>query len=407
MIYSIVARLIPALLAVLCATASAETLAEARAAHRPTWRASAYEAAPAIPTPIGTSLALTKYKSPAGELAALLSKNPGDGKRHPAVLWAHGGFGGLSSYYWEPQPATNDQTPKALLDAGFVVMLPAWRGENDNPGRFEMFYGEVDDALAAIEHLRSLPYVDPDRVYMIGHSTGGTIALLTALSTDKLRAVFAFGGVLDMTLVASEWDEVPFDPADREAIRVRSAIHFLKQLKTPTWDIEGSRASNKDRLDAQQIAKEGGLPLNTCIIAGGNHFDILRPSTQLIAKKLMADTGPTCNITLSTDELAAEFGRVHAERLAKLKNAPVIQLTPAAQALLRKVVAQNRMDPKKVWLDVTNGLDLVEEFNRDTHAEFTSGEFRIAVPKELVEACRGTVINAVGNQFAFESVLED
>jgi dienelactone hydrolase len=45
-----------------------------------------------------------------------------------------------------------------------------------------------------VDHLRALPYVDPARVYLVGHNSGGTIALLAALSpNNKLRAVFSFG----------------------------------------------------------------------------------------------------------------------------------------------------------------------------------------------------------------------
>src|SRR5689334_4984291 len=56
-----------------------------------------------------------KYPSKAGDLVAYLSQAPKDGKKRPAIVWAHGGFGGIGEYYWSPQPADNDQTPKAFL----------------------------------------------------------------------------------------------------------------------------------------------------------------------------------------------------------------------------------------------------------------------------------------------------
>jgi dipeptidyl aminopeptidase/acylaminoacyl peptidase len=60
------------------------------------------------------------------------------------------------------------------------MMFPSLRGGNDNPGRHGGFYGEVDDVLAAHDYLSRQPYVDPKRIYPGGHSTGGTLALLTA-----------------------------------------------------------------------------------------------------------------------------------------------------------------------------------------------------------------------------------
>src|SRR5262245_12546974 len=42
--------------------------------------------------PAETGLLRVKYKAPVGELWAYVGKDPGDGKKHPAVVYAHGGF---------------------------------------------------------------------------------------------------------------------------------------------------------------------------------------------------------------------------------------------------------------------------------------------------------------------------
>jgi len=44
-----------------------------------------------------------------------------------------------------------------------------------------MFYDEVDDVASAAEYLRSQPYIKGDELYPAGHSTGGTLTLLTAM----------------------------------------------------------------------------------------------------------------------------------------------------------------------------------------------------------------------------------
>lgn len=53
-------------------------------------------------------------------------------------------------------------------------MIPSFRGEDRNPGSYEMFYGELEDLDAAYDWLAKQPWVDPDRIYLAGHSTGGT-----------------------------------------------------------------------------------------------------------------------------------------------------------------------------------------------------------------------------------------
>src|SRR2546421_2466743 len=106
-------------------------------------------------------------------------------RQYPAVLYLHGGFG-FDIADWE-------QT-KPYRDAGFVVMTPILRAENGQPGAFSFFYDEVNDVLAAVEYLRKQPYVDPNRLFVAGHSVGGTMSLLAALASHRFRAAAAFSG---------------------------------------------------------------------------------------------------------------------------------------------------------------------------------------------------------------------
>lgn len=334
----------------------AETLKAVRAGFETTIVPNSFQPIGPAPEAPAKLYRRVRYPSPAGKLVAYVTPDPKDGKRRPAVVWAHGGFGGLSEAYWQKHPASNDQTPKAFLDAGFVVMLPAWRGENDNPGRFELFYGEVDDAVAAVDYVAKLPYVDPNRVYMVGHSTGGTITLLAALSTDKLRAAFSFGGAPDVGRVVSDgegYGNTPFDPANKQESRLRSAIHFVESLKTPTWYLEGEASSYVDEArEMQRRAARAGAPFKAHILKGGDHFNILRPLTALIAREIVADKGPVCTIDLTEAEVTAAFAKTIEERRKRVARLPLVTLTPAAAREINAIIADQRMDPKKVYLDV-------------------------------------------------------
>ena len=96
------------------------------------------------------------------------------------------------------------------------MMFPALRGGNDNPGIKEGFLGEVDDVLAAAALLRRQPYVDPDRIYLGGHSTGGTMVLIVAELSDRFRAIFSFGPADDVRGYPDQ-----FTPFDRRSRRMR------------------------------------------------------------------------------------------------------------------------------------------------------------------------------------------
>ena len=285
-----------------------DDLLRARRGFRTTPVANGYEAdgPPAVPPP-GT-FRLVRYPTPAGNLAAYVTPDPGDGKRRPALLWAHGGFGGIGDWLWDPN---SEQAPNAYRAAGFVVFCPSWRGENDNHGRFELFLGEVDDLLAAIDYVARLPYVDARRIYLAGHSTGGTMALLGAEASNKLRAAFSFGGAPDLYAVVGDgegYGNTPFPYRNRAESYVRSPIGFVATLRAPTFYFEGEESAYPPYAEAmERRARRAGKPFRAFTIKGGDHFNILTPLNRLVAQKIAADTGPTCNIRFTDDEVQRTF----------------------------------------------------------------------------------------------------
>jgi dienelactone hydrolase len=284
------------------------TLFEARRGFKTALVPSSYKPDGTAPQPPPQVYRKIQYVSPAGKLAAYLTPDPGDRKKHPALLWAHGGFGGIGAANWGP-----DNGSAAFRQAGLIVMCPAWRGENENPGRFELFYGEVEDAVAAVQHLAGLPYVDPARIYMAGHSTGGTITLLTVEATAQVRAAFSFGGCPDLAnlFLLSEgkgYGHTPFDPKSQDEVRLRSPINFVSAIRVPTFYFEGELSLYPlDAARMEKAAQEKSVPFKAWKIEGGDHFNIERPITQLLAKKILADTGPKCNIAFAGREVQDAF----------------------------------------------------------------------------------------------------
>jgi len=138
---------------------------------------------------------IIKYPTPIGDMAAYLGKTDGSNKKQPAIIWLVGGFppGGLPGKAWQSASVENDQSAKVYRQKGIVMMYPFLRGNGGNPGFREGFYGEVDDVLSALAYLKTVDYVDPQQIYLGGHSTGGTLALLVAESSSEFKAVFAFG----------------------------------------------------------------------------------------------------------------------------------------------------------------------------------------------------------------------
>lgn len=298
-------------------TASELGLQEDRLGYENEWLDDVdFEASGPLDDPSGSEFESIRYPAVDGDLAAYLTPDRGDGERRPAVVWAKGGFGGIGSYLWEEGDPENDQSVRAFLDAGLVVMCPSWRGENDNPGRFELFYGEVDDLLAAVDFIKKQPHVDPERVYLAGHSTGGTLVLLAATTGVDVRAAFSFGGAPDMLEVMSDGEGYGNTPYGGDVARgheLRSAIRYTPYIESPVFYFEGGH-SNYPEGAAMMGAMAMGYGVEFAAFElPGDHFDILAPITSLVAEKIVADTGSECSIEMTLDELEERWNEMHNE----------------------------------------------------------------------------------------------
>lgn len=184
-------------------------------------------------------------------------------------------------------------------------MYPSLRGGNMNPGRIEGFYGEVNDVIAAADYLRTLPNVDPSRIYLGGHSTGGTLALLCAALDSRFRAVFAFGPIADFEGYGDMGDtEFPFDTKNRAEFEIRSPERWVNDIRCRTFIIEGANfGSNIGSLRDMQKKVTPTSPIIFVPVKDADHFSVLAPISRLIAQKVRVDTGAACNVTLGAQEI--------------------------------------------------------------------------------------------------------
>ena len=232
-----------------------------------------------------------------------------NGKKYPAIIYLNGGFGGIgdSKFDWdEESPKNNYQGEDAFKRDDFVLAIPSVRGENSNPGKYEMFYGEIEDLEEARKYVASLPYVDLNRIYLVGHSTGGTKAVLLSEYSKGFRAVFAMGAATElMSLEKYDYAGMnpPFDRTNPREIAVRSSLRYMRSITAPTFHFEGKDDSQPVYRVMQKVADKYQLPFKSYEITGGNHFNIIYPLTTMIAQKILTDTGAKTNIQFTAEDL--------------------------------------------------------------------------------------------------------
>jgi len=183
-------------------------------------------------------------------------KEPGT-RKWPAIIFNRGGNGELGSIRDNGQPCRGMNTScldvadlYLLAKAGFVVIASDYRYQGATVKRDEWGGVEVDDVVNLVPALKSLDFVDPERIYMLGLSRGGTMTYLAIKRGVPIKAAAVIGGVTDvkawvdsrpeMNLVNGNpfidgfrniWPD--FEHRAEEGYRARSAVYWADQINVP------------------------------------------------------------------------------------------------------------------------------------------------------------------------------
>ncbi len=161
-----------------------------------------------------------EYESDGRTLWAWWSVPETTGPKPPVLVYFHGAFSLTPEDFAKTRP---------FRKAGYAVLTPTLRGENGNDGDLELLWGEVDDAVAAIEWAAAQPNVDGSHVYAIGHSIGGGVAALVSLRPDApVRITGSVGGIYQPATFR-RWAD---SEGNRALIRFDATIPTEGQLRT-------------------------------------------------------------------------------------------------------------------------------------------------------------------------------
>jgi acetyl esterase/lipase len=226
-----------------------------------------------------------RYRSGSHELLGFLALPKGDADlshRRAAIVFFHGGFAFSPEDFVLAEP---------FADAGFVVFMPTLRGENGNPGVFEMLLGEIEDAKAAVQWTAKLDYVDPARVYTFGHSSGGAISALLSLRRDVPVKHGGSSGGLYGGEVFDRWkDKVPFEARLPKERRLRLLLGNLADMHRPHHAYVGD-ADGHDAIAARVKAeRQTMLSLHE---VPGDHFTSLPKAAELYIERIRSEGSVT------------------------------------------------------------------------------------------------------------------
>jgi len=176
----------------------------------------------------------------------------------------------------------------ALLERGYALFQPNPRGSYGQGERFTLAnvrdfgHGDLRDILSGIDAAEKAAPIDETRLGLTGGSYGGFMTMWAVTQTHRFKAAVAAAGISDWLSYYGEngidaW-MLPYFGAsvyeDPAVYAQSSAIDFIRNVRTPTYEFVGERDIECPAPQTQEFwhaLKDLGVPTSIMIYPGEGH----------------------------------------------------------------------------------------------------------------------------------------
>jgi hypothetical protein len=225
----------------------------------------------------------------------------------PAVVMLHG-FGSSK----DEVGGMYAREAAALAERGIASLRISFRGfgKSDGDTGATTIDQQVEDALAAVEFLRTQDGVDPDRLGLLGFSLGGGVAILAAVERpEDFKALATWSSVRDFdTDMKASLGQATFDRARAEGIvgldlgwrtialkaeffdslEAHSISEALDASDVPTLAVAGSEDFSAQYVES--FAEAGAQGSEAWIVPGADHIFGVLGEDQTTAEEVITRT---------------------------------------------------------------------------------------------------------------------
>ena len=211
-------------------------------------------------------------------------------RRHPAIVWIHGSGADQNYIGWHPESYRMYYSMhQYLAQQGYIILTPDYRGSTGysrdwTTGHY-MSIGVSDtaDVAAGADYLKTLDYVDPDRIGVWGLSYGGFMTLQTLWQDPELwRAGIDVAGVTEWANRGAGIYRNSFtlprlgSPVDNpEVYDAATPYRHVDRINRPLLIMHGTNDTNvafHDTLVLIDKLLKAGKDFETVVYPGETHF---------------------------------------------------------------------------------------------------------------------------------------
>jgi pimeloyl-ACP methyl ester carboxylesterase len=156
----------------------------------------------------------------------------------------------------------------------------------------------TDDAVAALDYVRTLPEIDPRGIFVLGHSMGGTLAPFIAERFKPLRGVILLAAaarpldalILDQTAYALKVAGMPEEEIARKVADLKQAFARVRSGEAPDTEMVYFASARYwrelFRLNTQEALVKMRVPV--LVLAGGKDIQVTKADYDLLQEALRA-----------------------------------------------------------------------------------------------------------------------
>ncbi|HKE05685.1 MAG TPA: S9 family peptidase [Blastocatellia bacterium] len=197
------------------------------------------------------------------QIEDLKKANPNE--KYPVILSIHGGPHGMHGYAFNP-------TVQALAAHGYAVLLINPRGSSGYGQKFadgcvnDWGGGDYRDLMKGVdEALARFPFLDKDRMGVMGGSYGGYMTNWVITQTDRFKAAVASASLSNLIsfystslyqdLIHAEFNGHPWENGGNnyDLLWERSPLKHIKKAKTPLLLLHGEQDNDVHITQAEEM----------------------------------------------------------------------------------------------------------------------------------------------------------
>ncbi len=196
----------------------------------------------------------------------------------PAVLFIHGHQEGIRN---GGEAYVSTGRLGIMASRGYVAASLSQPGYGNSDGPPDYCGPFTQDAvLVALDFLRNMPFVHPNKVALYGYSRGAIVASMVATKDPKLAAVVLGGGVYNLvgfypTGIRGIDANIKMETgASGEAFRARSAIYHVDKIRAPILLLHGAQDDRSPLWQARAFYEKlntAGLAVTLKIFPNAGH----------------------------------------------------------------------------------------------------------------------------------------